>query len=273
MNEGFSAKIAEAYGRHSQKYAAILEPILRPVADEMVRLGRLAGGEQVLDLATGTGLIARTAAQSGASITGVDVSWGVLAKARTLSAGAIPFVAGDAHRLPFANHCVDLVTCSLSLSHFSDVLVALEEVRRVLRPKGRFITSAWGNESHSPAKEVAVEVRKRFLEDRELTFAGAFGEEVWADPERGRETLRLARFANIQVTTLLLSGEHRNSSEAVEAALAWPITRYRIARLDPEDQQRLREETTAAIREVDDLRWQSEVHTYQAVSRPEGPFP
>ncbi len=50
MNGQFTARIAEAYGRHSQKYASILEPILRPMANEIVGLGRLKGGELVLAL-------------------------------------------------------------------------------------------------------------------------------------------------------------------------------------------------------------------------------
>ncbi len=235
------------------------------MANEIVGLGRLKGGELVLDLATGTGLIARTAAQSMASVIGVDISLGVLEIARSLSAGEVPLVVGDAHRLPFVNHCFDLVICGLSLSHFSDVSVTLGEVRRVLRSKGQFITSTWGGEDENPSKAAAVKVRRRFLEDRDLTFGGTFGEEVWANAKRGCETLRLAGFADVQVTTLLLTGKYRNSSDAVEAALAWPLTRYRIARLDPTDQRRLKEETAAAILEVDDLRWQTKIHYYQAV--------
>lgn len=264
MNERFTARVAEAYGRHSQKYASVLEPILRPMADEIVGLAGLRGGESVLDLATGTGLIARAAAEAAGAVVGADISLGMLARARSLSAGALPFVAGDAHRLPFGDRSFDLVVCGLSLSHFGEVSVALGEIRRVLRPKGRFLTSAWGSEGENPSKAAAVEVRQRFLEDRALTFDGAFGRAVWADVERGRDTLRRAGFARVQVTTRPLSGEYLDAAEAIEAALAWPLTRYRIARLSPADQRRLKAETAAAIREVNDLRWQSEIHYYLA---------
>ena len=268
MNKRFTARIAEAYGGYSQKYASVLEPILRPVADEILGLEKLSGGENVLDIATGTGLIARKTAQITDSIIGIDISLGVLAIAQNLSAGKIPFDTGDAHGQPFRDQCFDLVTCGLSLSHFSDASAALGEVRRVLRSWGRFITSAWGSEGENPSKAAAIEVRRRFLGDREVDFEGTFSEEVWEDVERGCGTLREAGFADVQVTTLALSGEFANPSDAVEAALAWPLTRYRIARLDPVDQKRLREETTAAILEVDDLHWQTEIHYYQA-TRPE----
>ncbi len=268
MSELFTAHIAEAYGSHSEEYASILEPILRPMADEMVGMGKLKGGEQVLDLATGTGLIARSVAQFTNSVIGIDISLGMLESALSLSAGEIPFVTGNALRLPFIDGRFDLVTCGLSLSHFSDGAVALGEVRRVLRPRGRFITSAWGIDGTNPSKEAAVVVRRGFLEDREDVLEGKFSEELWADTEQGSETLRQASFADVRVTTRLMSGEYRGRAEAVETALAWPLTRYRIARLDDKDQQRLRDETAAAILKAGDLHWQSEIHYYEG-SRPE----
>jgi hypothetical protein len=91
----------------------------------------------------------------------------------------------------------------------------------------------------------------------------AFSEEVWAHADRGCETLFQAGFSDVQVTTLQLSGEYRDPEEAIETALAWPLTRYRIAQLDPTNQQRLKEETAKAIFEVDDLSWYSEIHYYQ----------
>ena len=264
MNERFAALVAEAYGRHSDKYASVLEPILTPMADEIVALAGLKSGEHILDLATGTGLIARTAANSTASVVGIDIALGVLVRARELTADEIPYVTGDALRLPFRNHCFDLVTCGLSLSHFSDVSGALAEVQRVLRSHGRFVTSAWGTEGESPSKSAAVEVRSKFLEDRAVVYEGTFDEDTWADVERGREALEEAGFLDIQVKTTPLTGEHRNPSDAVEAALAWPLTRYRMARLDPADQRRMREETAAAILDVSDLHWWSQIHYYQA---------
>jgi len=264
MNESFAARIAEAYGQHSQKYSSVLEPILVPMAGEIVGLARIKGGERLLDLATGTGLIARTAAAAGAAVIGIDISLGILTRAHTRSAGTILYLVGDAHSLPFHSQSFDLVTCSLSLSHFSDISVALREVLRVLRPSGRFITSAWGVEGENPSKAAAVEVRKRYLEEWEITFKGTFGDELWADAELGRETLRTAGFVDVQVTTRPLSGQYRNSAEAIETALAWPLTRCRIASLDPGVQQRLKEETAAAIQEVDDLSWNSEIHYYHA---------
>ncbi|MGD2159287.1 MAG: class I SAM-dependent methyltransferase [Anaerolineales bacterium] len=264
MKSPFSGRISDAYSQHSQKYTPLLEPILAPMAEQIAELSRLSGEEHVLDLATGTGLIARALASFSAVIVGVDISLGVLRRAYSQSRGEIPFLSGDAHRQPFKEQCFDLVTCGLSLSHFSDVSAALREIRRVLRSGGRFITSAWGSGGESRTKEAAVEVRRRFLSDREVVFGGALNEDMWADEERGFEALRGAGFEAVRVRTLPLSGEYRNHAEALETALAWPLTRYRIAQLAPADRSRLRHETAAAVRQVDDLRWRSEIHYYQA---------
>jgi SAM-dependent methyltransferase len=268
MNHQFKDRVAEAYGSHSEKYTSVLEPLLRPMADEMARLAGSKSVQLALDLATGTGLIARAVAPFAESVAGIDISPGMLGRARGQTGGKIAFVSGDAHRLPFKDACFDLVTCGVSLTHFSDVSVALGEVRRLLRPGGRFITSAWGSGVYSPAKAAAVGVRKKFLAEKGITFGGSFGDELWADGEQGSKALRAAGFEDVQVNTSALTGEYRDHSEAIEIALAWPVTRYRIAQLALHEQRRLREETELAIGRVDDLRWRSEVHYYQA-ARPE----
>ena len=56
--------IADAYGRYSQQYASIIEPFLEPMAKDLVALTALRRSEQVLDLPTGTGLIARAVSET-----------------------------------------------------------------------------------------------------------------------------------------------------------------------------------------------------------------
>ena len=128
------------------------------------------------------------------------------------------------------------------------------------------MTSAWGSEGESASKQAAVEVRNKYLEDRSITFEGEFSEDVWADTSRGRKMLLEAGFADVDVRTAQLRGKHRDAAVAAETALAWPLTRYRIAHLEPTDQRRLKEETAAAIADINDLSWQSQVHYYRATS-------
>lgn len=269
MNERANQSMTEAYGSFSEAYASALESILIPMAEEVLRLANLKGAERLLDLATGTGVIARTISGKGdlppIAIFGVDIAMGMLVEARRLSAGEIFFVAADALRLPFSEDHFDVVTCGFSLSHFTDVQGALKEVRRVLRSRGRMIVSAWGSEKENPAYSAAAEVREKYLRELEDPFAGTFDEGTWADVERGCGVFNRAGFENVRVETIPIRGEYRHPAEAMERVFAWPLTRYRIARLEPEQRRRLKEETLAAILEIDDFKWWQEIHYYHAV--------
>lgn len=257
--------VTEAYSRHSQNYVSVLEPVMAPMAEEIARIVQAGGEREALDLATGTGLIARALQRVVDFVVGADISLGILSIAYGQSEGSIPLAVGDALQLPFRDQCFDLVTCGVSLSHFAKTEEALREICRLLRSGGRLIASAWAYEGENRAKSAAVDVRRKFLEAREATFGQEFQDELWADTQRGRRALEQAGFVHVQVATLPISGRYATHSAAIEAALAWPLTRYRISQLSEADQARLREETESAIRQVEDLRWRTEVHYYEAV--------
>jgi demethylmenaquinone methyltransferase/2-methoxy-6-polyprenyl-1,4-benzoquinol methylase len=92
----------------------------------------------VLDIGTGTGLLARAAAQivgDAAKITGVDPSPGMLAHAK-VPAG-VRLLAGSAEGIPVADSYADFLCMGYALRHISDLSAALAEFYRVLRPGGR----------------------------------------------------------------------------------------------------------------------------------------
>ena len=109
-----------------------------------------------MDLACGTGLVARLAAGrlgSNGRVVGVDISDGMLSVARSLPspAGAsIEWKKGDATALPFPEASFDLVTCQLGLQFFPDRAKAVSEIRRVLVPKGRLAVLVWRSIQYSP---------------------------------------------------------------------------------------------------------------------------
>ena len=94
--------------------------------------------ERALDVATGTGNTAFALAEEGADMVGLDLSPGMLAQA-SARGEAVAFVVGSAERLPFDDASFDLVTARHAPHHFRDVARFLTEVRRVLRPGGRFV--------------------------------------------------------------------------------------------------------------------------------------
>ena len=99
----------------------------------------LVGAEDVLDVGTGEGQVARLAVAGGARrVVGVDPAWAQLDVARQRSGGAA-YVRAGAAALPFAGETFDAVVACLVFEHIDDVDGAIAEVGRVLRPGGRFL--------------------------------------------------------------------------------------------------------------------------------------
>src|SRR5262249_48235815 len=103
------------------------------------RLG-LRRGMRVLDVATGTGLVARAAQRllgDPRDVVGIDPSAGMLREARRRFEG--PLVQGHVEALPFGEASFDVLAIGYALGHAADLDVAFGECRRVLKPGGRLL--------------------------------------------------------------------------------------------------------------------------------------
>lgn len=101
-------------------------------------------GDRVLDIGCGVGRLMLREARRGCRVTGLDLMRPDLVRARRLlktAAGGVDLVEGDAGRLPFAEESFDFVTCTETLEHVADYRLALREIARVLRPRGRAAVS------------------------------------------------------------------------------------------------------------------------------------
>ncbi|HUP84332.1 MAG TPA: ubiquinone/menaquinone biosynthesis methyltransferase [Acidimicrobiales bacterium] len=98
-----------------------------------VRSLRLSPGSRVLDLAAGTGDLCRDLQRAGHVPIGADLSWGMLAHART----SAPLVQADALRLPLPEGAADGATCGFALRNFVDLGAFFLELCRVVRAGGR----------------------------------------------------------------------------------------------------------------------------------------
>ncbi len=99
-------------------------------------------GRRVLDVATGTGLVAALLERAGADVVAVDQSEEMLARARarfagTGRAGAVELVHAEAERLPFADGAFDALTFTYLLRYVDEPAATLRELARVVRPGGR----------------------------------------------------------------------------------------------------------------------------------------
>lgn len=110
-------------------------------------------GQSVLDVACGTGILARTAADqvgSTGSVVGVDLNEGMLTVARKLRPD-LEWHQGDAADLPFPNDTFDAVLCQSALMFFSDATGALREMGRVCKPDGKVGVQVYSSLDAQPA--------------------------------------------------------------------------------------------------------------------------
>src|SRR3954469_16365023 len=103
-------------------------------------------GEHVLDIAAGTGTSSEPFRAAGAHVVACDFSLGMLTVGRQRRPD-LPFVAGDALALPFADASFDAVTISFGLRNVADPAAALGELRRVTRPGGRLVICEFSHPS------------------------------------------------------------------------------------------------------------------------------
>lgn len=106
-------------------------------------------GERVLDLAAGTGTSSEPFADAGALVVPCDFSLGMLAEGKRRRPD-LPFVAGDALHLPFADATFDAVTISFGLRNVADTERALAEMLRVTRPGGRVVVCEFSTPTWTP---------------------------------------------------------------------------------------------------------------------------
>jgi ubiquinone/menaquinone biosynthesis C-methylase UbiE len=153
----FVGSVPENYERY------LVLSIFSPWADDLVEMAALQTGQSVLDIACGTGLVARTAARrlgSGGTVVGLDLSAPMLAAARSAAAAegvTIEWREGSALKLPLADEAFDVVFCQQGLQFFPDRAAALREMHRVLAPGGKLVLSVWRQIELSPGFRALAE--------------------------------------------------------------------------------------------------------------------
>ncbi len=103
-------------------------------------LAQLAAGDLVVDIGCGPGVAARHAARQHAAVIGVDPAPVMLRVARALTRRAdVRYVEGSAESLPLPDDSATVVWSIATVHHWRDIDAGLREVRRILRPGGRFV--------------------------------------------------------------------------------------------------------------------------------------
>jgi len=152
----------------AEGYEGYMVPTLfGPWADRLISQANPQAGERVLDLACGTGVVARRVTSrlgAAADVTGYDLNPDMLEVARAAAAAdhaRIEWWQGSADRLPFPDGRFDLVLCQFAIMFFADKARALHEVWRVLRRRGRVVASVWQGLDRHPFYETLFELIER----------------------------------------------------------------------------------------------------------------
>lgn len=137
-------------------------------APRVVAAAHLQPGQRVLDVACGTGVLAREAASSvgaAGAVVGLDPNAGMLTVARRLAPG-VEWREGIAEALPYPDRSFDAVVSQFGLMFFTDRRQALREMVRVLAPGGHLAVAVWDSLDTTPAYAAEAALLERVAGQR-----------------------------------------------------------------------------------------------------------
>ena len=145
-------------------YEALFVPALfGQWAARVADIAQIKPGQRVLDVACGTGILAREIAPrtgSAGHVVGIDASPGMLAVAKELES-SIEWREASAESLPFPDRSFDMVASQFGLMFFTDRHRAIREMLRVLIPNGRLVVAVWDSLDNNPAYAAEVALLER----------------------------------------------------------------------------------------------------------------
>ncbi len=223
----------------AEAYEQYLVPVIfTAMAERVLDLAEVQGGERLLDVGCGTGIVARRAGprvgRTG-RVVGLDLNEGMLRVARRVSSDAEPAIEwrhGDAAALPFPDGAFDVVACQQALQFFAAPEQALSGMRRVLAPGGRAAIAVLRPIRYTPAYVPIAEALDRHVGPA----AGAMMRSPFPDWDREhlRRVVTRGGFGRLRVRIEVLSERYPSAEEmlrreAASSPLAGPLSALRPA--------------------------------------------
>jgi len=242
------AQITATFDRISTGYDNPSQRFFPFAADYLLALAKPNPGQRVLDVATGTGLVAIAAAQAvrpGGRVQAIDLSAGMLEQARRNTdkhaLDHIDYHLMDAERLEFRSDFFDWITCGFGVFFFTEPEQTLRSWLRVLRPGGHVIFSSFGPNTFQPQAQWLREA---------MEAAGVHvPDPAWqslAEEQRCRQLVEQAGYSACEVSTRQL-GYHLASAEDWWEILWNSGFRAILERLPPAELARFREAHLARV--------------------------
>lgn len=169
------------------------------LANPLVELAQLQSGQKILDVATGTGIVAIAAAQivgNKGKVIGVDISSGMLSqaqqKAETASLQNIELIEADADHLNFSDNSFDVIFCSSAIPWFSDIPGVLRSWYCFLKKGGLVAFSCFSEEAYTTSVVYRTVAQRNGIPMSNVN-------ELLGTSEKCRQLLQEAGFVNIEI--------------------------------------------------------------------------
>lgn len=121
-----------------------------PIAQRLIEVANLQSARKILDIATGTGIVALAAAEKAGAqskVIGIDISAGMLSNAKQKLAASglqnVEFLEADAELIEFEQNSFDVILCSLAICYLTDIPTALHKWHSFLESGGKLVFNAW----------------------------------------------------------------------------------------------------------------------------------
>ncbi len=227
----------------------IVNIFLQDYSRRLIETAAIKRGSRVLDVACGTGVVTRVAAdRAGAEgyVVGLDFNAGMLSRARALSEKTpkIDWREGTVTDMPFSEGSFDAVLCQHGLQFFPDKAAALAEMHRVLTPSGRLVVSVWRALDFCPWQRAIGDAVERHVGlDAAKQIRSAFS---LGNADMLREMIESAEFRDVEIKVEPETIRHSSLEEYVPGYLSATPVAGAVANLNAEAQR----EIAASVRDA-----------------------
>ncbi|WP_199522497.1 methyltransferase domain-containing protein [Geodermatophilus marinus] len=224
--------------------AAFVPSLFAHLAPHLVDAAGVTAGDRVLDVACGTGIVARTAAERAGPaghVVGLDLNEAMLTVARRIRPD-LDWRQGDAASLPFPDGSFDVALCQSGLMFVPDVAASVGEMARVVRPGGRVAAQVWSSLDRQTAIHPLADAVARFAGRDAVDLIGTYfrlGDREEFTGQFTRAGLRVSDVRTLPVTVRAPSVDDYITTEVESTPL--------VDRISEDVYRRIREEARAGL--------------------------